>query len=329
MTDTDEATVLHVPARDIPVPTSVSPEAQAMLAAGVIEGPPQPPIDDLDAWRKMIAETDELVLSLLGGDQPADVGVERTELDGIPAFIITPAGVAPDDRRIHLDIHGGAFINGAGELCRVMGTRTALEIGLRVAAVDYRMPPDHPYPVPLDDCVAAYRGLLAIREPHEISVGGGSAGGNLAPATVLRARDEGLPLPAAALISTPAGDLTASGDTISTLEGVDTVLSGSLEAVSALYAGGHDRTHPYVSPVFGDYTKGFPPTMLTSGTRDRLLSDTVRIHRALRAAGIHAELHVVEAAPHGGFMVPTPEGDELAAEIRRFLEAQFAAAAEA
>jgi len=109
---------------------------------------------------------------------------------------------------------------------------------------------------------------------------------------------------------TPALDLTQPGDTYRTNAGVDNVLRQTGKTI-ALYASGHDCTDPYVSPLFGDFPKGFPPTLLQSGTRDFLLSDTVRTHRALLQLGIEAELHVWEAMPHGGFGAvsgtPTPE----------------------
>jgi acetyl esterase/lipase len=194
-------------------------------------------------------------------------------------------------------------------------------LGVRVWSVDYRMPPDHPYPTPLDDCVAAYRALLRERSAHEIAVGGSSAGGNLAAALILRARDEGLPLPASVVLATPELDLTESGDSFRTNLGVDSVL-GSLMPVNRLYAAGHDLAHPYLSPLFGDFSKGFAPTLLSAGTRDLFLSNAVRMHRALREAGVEAELHVQEAAPHGGFG-GAPEDQALDREVRRFVQAHW------
>jgi acetyl esterase/lipase len=185
------------------------------------------------------------------------------------------------------------------------------------------MPPDHPFPAALDDCLATYRALLQERPPDQIIVGGASAGGNLTAALVLRARDEGLPLPAAVALFTPAVDLTEAGDSHQTNLGLDPLLPGSARPAFLLYAAGHDLTHPYLSPLNGDFTKGFPPTILTTGTRDMLLSDTVRMHRALRAAGIAAELHVTEAAGHGGFMGMAPEDEEILREVRRFADTHW------
>src|SRR5581483_9639413 len=116
-----------------------------------------------------------------------------------------------------------------------------------------------------------------------------------------RARDEGLPLPAGLVLISPELDLTESGDSFQTNAGVDVMMPEGLMPANLIYAAGHDLADPYVSPLFGDFTKGFPPTFLQCGTRDLLLSNTVRMHRALRRAGIDAVLHVFEAMPHGGF----------------------------
>jgi acetyl esterase/lipase len=198
-----------------------------------------------------------------------------------------------------------------------MSSINAMRTGLRTWSVDYRMPPDHPYPVPLDDCLAVYGALLDRVAPARVVVSGASAGGNLASATLLRARDVGLLMPAALVLPSPEVDLTESGDTFATNVGVDYVLLDGLGASIALYAGDHDLTDPLLSPLFGDLS-GFPPTFLQTGTRDLFLSNTVRMHRRLRDAGVDAELHVWEAMPHGGFF-GAPEDAEIAVELRRFL----------
>jgi acetyl esterase/lipase len=165
--------------------------------------------------------------------------------------------------------------------------------------------------------VAVYRAALELRDPADLFVGGASAGGNLAAALIVRARDEGLPMPAALVLPTPAVDLTESGDTFQTLDGVD-ALRGQM-AVNLLYANGRDLADPYLSPLFASLS-GFPPTFLQSGTRDLLLSNTVRMHRKLLAAGIETELHIFEAMPHAGFGGSSPEDMELDAAIRTFLD---------
>jgi len=310
---------LKVPERMIPVPRHLSSEAQAFLAR---PHPPRitlPAADDLEGWRRQVAASDAMILQMFFGRTTDDscrvTPIREGEASG---FEIVPHGVEPGDRRVYLNIHGGALIYGAGEVCKAMAIGSALRLGVRVVAVDYRMAPDHPYPVPLDDCLAFYRMLLRDHAPHEIIVGGGSAGANLAAALMLRARDEGLPLPAACMLTSPEADLTESGDSFATNAGIDGM--GSLMTINLLHANGHPLDHPYLSPLFGDFSKGFPPTLLTAGTRDLFLSNAVRFHRALRNAGIAAELHVQEAAVHGAFGGSAMEDAEIEAEMRRFCE---------
>jgi acetyl esterase/lipase len=318
--------MVQIEAREIPVPTSVSKEAQAVLSMGRL-GPPRrelPALDDTEGWKAYVAETDGFVRSMVGDATAAFSGsLEERDIGPCPLYVVTPERVEEDDRRVFLDIHGGAWVLGGGELCQRTTIASAEAIGIRAWSVDYRMPPDHPFPTPLDDCLTAYRLLLEERHPSEIVVGGASAGGNLAAALILRARDEGLSLPAGVILNTGAFDLTAASDSWQTNDGLDNVLSGPVEPCTELYAGTHDRREPLISPLFGDLS-GFPPVILLTGTRDRLLSDNVRMHRALRSAGVEAELHVWEAAGHGGFLGRAPEDAERFAEIRRFVGAHLA-----
>jgi epsilon-lactone hydrolase len=325
METSNDRPVLHVPARDIPVPSHLSPQAQKMLAKGrPTGGAAYPPPGDIPAWRAYVAALEKVVVSMVKAQasQPA-ADTSEINVDGLRIFVSKPHKPATDDQAVYLDIHGGALISGSGESCRIWGAGLAAMLGARVWSVDYRMPPDHPYPAPLDDCVAAYRALLRKHPPTKIIVGGGSAGGNLAAALILRARDEGLPLPAGAVLRTPEVDLTESGDSFRTNMGVDTIATTSLMPANLLYAGGHILSHPYLSPLFGDFSKGFPPTLLSAGTRDLFLSNAVRLHRALRAVGVRAELHLFEGAPHAGFRaseetIAAPEDEDLDREVRRF-----------
>ena len=317
--------MVHIQTREIPVPTSVSQEAQAVLAMGRLGPPPRelPALDDTQAWKAYVDETDGFVRSMVGNATAGFAGnIEERDIGPCLLYVVKPNGFADNDRRVFLDIHGGAWVLGGGDLCKRTTIALANAIGVCAWTVDYRMPPDYPFPTPLDDCIRAYQVLLDERHPSEIIVGGTSAGGNLAAALILRARDEGIPLPAAVVFNTGAFDLTGSGDSWLTNDGLDNVLSGSVEPCTELYAGSHDRREPYISPLFGDLT-GFPPVILLSGTRDRLLSDNVRMHRALLRAGNEAELHVWEAAGHGGFLGMAPEDAERFAEMRRFAEAHW------
>jgi epsilon-lactone hydrolase len=319
--DEGQTTAGREVARFIKVPTSVSKQAQQFLSMDMFGGGAGRVVPrDIAGWKALIKETDELLVAVMGAQvEHLRSSVQSTSVGGVPIFVVTPEGV--DERAtppIYLDIHGGSLVMGSGKACEVMARRMAAQVQMQTWSVDYRMPPDHPYPAALDDVLAVYRALLDVRSAEQIVVGGGSAGGNLAAALMLRARDEGLPFPVALILLTPEIDLTESGDSFQTNLGIDCVLTESLADSIALYAGDHDLRDPYLSPLFGDLTAPFPPTFLQAGTRDLFLSNTVRMHRKLRAGGVDAQLHVFEAMPHGGFF-GAPEDDELTDEIRRFL----------
>lgn len=316
MDTNDTGGAYQVPARGIPIPAHLSPVARMYLVPRA-EAAVYPALDDKAGWHAFVEATDQSVLPLLQ-QISAGAAVEVTERKAGSArmFEVVPSALAENDRTVVLEMHGGALVFCSGELCKLMAQGSAARLQRRIWSVDYRMPPAHPFPAALDDCMAAYRALLAEREPHEIIVSGGSAGGNLAAALLLRARDEGLPMPAGLILGTPEIDLTESGDTFHTLLGVDPSLA-SLMPVNLLYADGADLKHPYLSPLFGDLT-GLPPVILTSGTRDLYLSNTVRMHRALRVAGVQADLHLTEAGPHTGFP-GGPEGDQIDSELRSFI----------
>lgn len=313
---------VRLPERSIPVPSSISPAAQAMLSASAtppagMPGFPEP--DDRDGWTRWIAAASAGMEALdLGQAFEALVDAEAIRLGPVPAFRVTPR--VPDDGgppEILFDIHGGALIVGGGAACRATAVRAAGTIGGVVYSPDYRMPPEHPFPTPLDDCQAAYLALAAQYAPDRIVVSGSSAGGNLACALMLRLRTAGLPFPAGLILQSPEVDLTESGDSFRTNEGIDVVLRRGLLPVNRLYANGRDLADPELSPLFASFEPGFPPTVITTGTRDLFLSNAVRLHNTLRRAHIPSDLLIVEAMPHGGFG-DAPEDQELAAELRAF-----------
>ncbi len=298
-----------------PAPRFLSDAARAGLEVPIVRVP-NPALDDAAGWTAMVAQTDVMVAEMLAG-MALPMESELQQIDGVPTYVVTPTGAPTgDDSPVFLSIHGGGLIMGGGDLTRVMTEISALSAPVVHWAPDYRMPPTHPYPAALDDVVAVYRALLEVRDPAQIVVGGGSAGGNLAAALLLRAKAEGLPMPAALVLLTPEVDLTESGDSFVTLADVSVGLQ-SLRDANLLYAGGHDLTDPYVSPLFGDLT-GFPPTLLISGTRDLFLSNTVRMHRRLRESGVDADLHIFDARPHAGYG-NAPEEAAVSAEIGAFV----------
>jgi acetyl esterase/lipase len=316
---------LAMPAHDIPCPSTVSGLARAFLAAPRLPFPDFPALDNADAWRRVVASRDRAFLEL-GGDRVARTmaRAEKRLIAGTDVYTAEPRTAAARPGKVCLSLHGGALLFYGGALTAFDAARSADQTGCLTWSVDYGMPPDAPYPAGLDQAVAVYRELLKTHAAPDIIVNGISAGGNMAAAMILKARDEGLPLPAAAILRTPELDLTESGDSFATHMGIDNVLPNSLMTFNALYAGGADLNDPYVSPLFGDFTRGFPRTWLQAGTRDLFLSNTVRMHRALLKAGVAAELHVWEAMPHAGFGGVTPEDKEVDAGIGEFVGRVFA-----
>lgn len=313
---------LRVPEQVIPTPRSLSPQAQAYLAAATARAA----VSMAAGGPGQGASQDAAAAAALEFLRPAAAAFEgRLQSYDLPQGArlnhATPrSGAAALADAAYFDIHGGGFTSGGGEMCQLLAQIRAGDYGVQVFAVDYRLAPEHAYPAALDDCMAAYRQVLSRCDVGRLIVGGASAGGNLAAALMLRAHDEGLPLPIALLLQTPALDLTQAGDSYRTNRYLDLNLYGGGGEGPSAYAGGADPRTPYLSPLFGELGPWWPPTILTTGTRDLLLSDTVQMHRALRRAGVAAELHVTEAGPHGGFMGSgAPEDAEIMAECRRFM----------
>ena len=181
-------TTTHPPAPSskVPVPSSISPEAQRYLSSENPFGDSPEPADlaDTQAWIRWVESRDRVIVERLESLLPADLPLERSEfeLGGVSTCVLRPNHV-PDgpDTPIYLDIHGGALIIGGGEACRLMASGGALGRSMITWAVDYRMPPLHPFPAGLDDCVAVYRKALEERAPAHLFVGGGSAGGTWRP----------------------------------------------------------------------------------------------------------------------------------------------------
>lgn len=315
-----EFSALQLPARSIPPPRSISVEAQAVLGRAAetpIAWHDYPALDDTPGWLNWVDAADANMKAMLQatGELGAGADIETIMIGDAPCYCVR--GARTDD--VLFEIHGGGLIGGGGELCRIGALQAAASMDVTVYAPDYRMPPLHPFPAPLEDCVAAYREVLRRHAPERIVVHGGSAGGNLAAALILRANAEGLPLPAGLILETPELDLTESGDSFQTNVILDVVLQRGLGTINQLYAGGHDLANPLLSPLFGDFSQGCPPTLITAGTRDLFLSNAVRMHHKLRRADVPVELLVYEAMPHGGFF-GTPEDRALKHDLRQFAE---------
>ena len=315
----------EIPARLLPVPSTVSPEMQALIAQPLDPSFNMAP-ETADAWKARVAKAALTTVALLPKlRESLGVSVEPATMAGVKTFIVTPRSIPPENRdRVLLHLHGGVRVLNPGEA----GTREAVLMAgfarFRVISVDYRMPPDFPFPAALDDAVAVYRDMLKTVPPRRVGIFGCSAGGSLTLTTLLRAKMEDLPMPGAIAPGTPTVDLSRTGDTLFTNAMVDNVLGtqdGFIRATALIYANGRDLKDPLLSPIYGD-VRGFPPTILTSGTRDLYLSNTVRIHRKLRAAGVEALLHVWEGQSHAQYLadVTAPETREYHEEVARFFD---------
>ena len=304
----------EVPARSVPVPLTVSPQMQAIIAAPLRNGWDVLPKDG-DAWKATAAAGAAATMKILPGmRERLHVTVKPTTIDGVRAFIVTPDVIPPENRnRLLIHVHGGCYLLSPGEA----GTAEAVMMAgfghFKVISVDYRMPPEAYFPAALDDAMTVYKAALKMARPRNMAIFGTSAGGALTLEMILRAKQLGLPMPAAIAPGTPMSDVTKVGDSFNTNAMLDNVLvspDGFCDAAAKFYANGHDLKDPLLSPVYGDM-HGFPPAILTTGTRDLLLSNTVRVHQALRAAGVEAYLQVFEGQSHAEY-----QRDDTAPETR-------------
>jgi monoterpene epsilon-lactone hydrolase len=259
---------------------------------------------------------------------PAGVTVTPAALGGVPTAEITIEGIEP--RHIVLYFHGGVYVIGdafqAADLASQVGRRTAA----KVISVDYRLAPEHPYPAAVDDALAAYEALLRNgTTPSDIAFAGESAGGALAAATLVNARDHGLPLPAAALVMSPYADLTLAGATMETKREADPLFTPeAFPARVADYTAGRDPALGLISPIFADLS-GLPPLLIQAGTHEVLLDDAIRLARQAAIADVQVTLDITPGVPHV-FQASYLILDEAAAALDRagqFLSAYLASAA--
>jgi monoterpene epsilon-lactone hydrolase len=250
------------------------------------------PVDSgVDEQRRLLREL------LSAQPLPGDVTVTAATLGGVPTAEITVDGI--ELRHVVLYFHGGVYVIGdaflAAELASQVGRRTRA----KVISVDYRLAPEHPYPAAVDDAFAAYDALLHNgTAPSDIVFAGESAGGGLAIATLVNARDHGLPLPAAAFVMSPYADLTLAGTTIDTKRELDPLLSReALQARIPDYTAGHDAALGLISPIFADLT-GLPPVIIQAGSHEVLLDDAVRLARQAATADVEVTLDITPGVPH-------------------------------
>jgi epsilon-lactone hydrolase len=277
---------------------------------------PEAAPDQKRAWRSAAAR--------FVPQPPADTETLAVDAGGVPAFrIATPA--SHPDRHV-LFLHGGGFVSGSSALYRHVTWRFAAAARARLLSVDYRLAPEHPFPAALDDAVNAYRWLLSDgAEARHVAVMGDSAGGNLAFAMLLKAHDEGLPLPAAAVALSPWVDLALESPSMARNAAADPMLNAAnTPKLVKSYLNGADPRAPYASPLYGDLS-GLPPTLIQVGSDEILHDDAVRMAEKLRASGCQVELEIWPRMPHVWHLFATilPEARQAIARVGAFLEGRL------
>jgi len=303
--------------RVVPVPTTISPEAQKMLAQVQSDAAVPQTLEErrsrTDKWQAGAGEESKKLY-------PVNIGADT--IAGVPVRVVTPLSVVPEKRdRVLINLHGGGFNSDSGSLTESIPIANLS--GIKVIAVLYRLAPEHPFPAGVDDAVAVYKELLKTYKPNHIGIYGTSAGAILTAEVTVKLKQLGLPLPGATGIFSGMGDYSQVGDSVAlyALNG----FSGHLDPPKGNsrgkeYAGSTDLKDPVLSPVYADL-KGFPPTIFVTSGRDLLLSGTTILHRAYLRAGVDAQLVVFEALPHAFWNNPAlPESKEADQIMAGFLE---------
>jgi epsilon-lactone hydrolase len=313
------------PAKTIPVPTDVSPQLQAVIAQPLTSGWNTPPTTP-QGWQQLSDKLDIPLAAQVGPmAKRLHVTITKGVIDGVQVYRVTPDIIpARNAKRLLIHLHGGCYVLNGNEAALPEAVLMAGFSHMRVISVNYRMPPQAYYPAALDDGMTVYKAALKMTNPKDIGVFGTSAGGALTLEMMLRAKQAHLPMPGAIAAGTPMADATEQGDSFQTNALVDNVLvspNGFCDAATRFYAHGHDLADPMISPLNGDL-HGFPPTILTTGTRDLLLSNTVRTHQKLLQSGVDADLLVFEGMSHAQYTIDDliPEDREAFTEISAFLD---------
>ncbi|MBS1618110.1 MAG: alpha/beta hydrolase [Bacteroidetes bacterium] len=252
---------------------------------------------------------------------------EELMIGDTPAEWITPKKGASSDR-VLLFIHGGGYATGSIRTHRALASQIAVHAGLRALSIDYKLAPEHRFPTQINEAVAAYKFLIKQGyKPHQIAIGGESAGAGLSAGTLLYLRDHNVPLPACAILMSPWLDLTASGSTIEGNKHKDPMVPyKGIPLWAQNYAGPDHLTDPYASPLFGDL-HGLCPIYIQVGECEILLSDSTRFADKAKLAGVDIVDEVWPNMFHAwqGFWMVMPEGmaaiEKLSGYIREKLDA--------
>lgn len=293
------------------VPSTVSPEAQELIRTmtpgskpGVKFGDPK------EVWQKAW-EDNERSWDEATGDAKAlyPATIETISIAGADHLLITPKSYDPlNEKRIILYVHGGAHTFFSPESTLVASLPAAHFARTKLISIRYPLAWQEPHPASRDRVVAVYKEMLKSYSPQHIAMYGDSAGGGALMSAVLRLRDDGMPMPAVLGLISPWADVTKTGDSYTVNEGADLILhyAGNLDDNARTYGSGQDLKDPSVSPVYADFNKGFPPSYISTGTRDLFLSNAARVNRKLLDAGIETQLVVYEGMWHVFQELPDP-----------------------
>lgn len=255
--------------------------------------------------------------------------IVEMEVAGLPAISVRVDTPNPQPGVV-VYLHGGAFTYYSARSSLKAAAMMAKATGRRVVSLDYPLAPEAKF---MEVTGATLRAVARIAEetpPEQMAIFGTSAGGSIAAATTLRMRDEGHTMPAALVLHSPSTDCNWSGDSFLTMGDRDPFMEEhEVHLRLQTYVEPEDYGHPYASPALGDYTPGFPPTLIQTGTREFLLSDSVRLYRAIRDAGSEAVLDLYEGMPHvfATMFDGTPESDTAFEVARSFLDRTLAQSA--
>jgi monoterpene epsilon-lactone hydrolase len=303
--------------RVVPVPKTVSPEAQRSLARVISDAAVPQTLAErragTDTWQAGAGQRFR---------QLYPVNLAEDRIAGVPVRVVTPLTISPEKRnRVLINLHGGGFDADSGSLTESIPVANLA--GTKVVAVLYRLAPEHPFPAGLDDAVAVYKELLKTHRPANVGIYGTSAGAILTAEVTARLKQQHLPLPGATGIFSGSGDIYQGGDSAAlyALNGFAGHLDPpKLGSGPNTYRGATDVRDPILSPLYSDL-RGLPPTLFITSGRDLLLSGTTILHRAYLRAGNDAQLVVFEALPHAFWNDPElPESKEAAHLMASFFD---------
>ena len=248
-----------------------------------------------------------------------DISVKNTIISGIPCLEVTPN--AGKVRGVVLHFFGGGFVCGSAYENLLIAAPICQYSGAKIVLPEYRLSPENLWPGAIEDCFAVYKELQDRLSGISLAISGDSAGGNLGLAISLRAYHENVDLPAALALLSPWCDLTNQGDSLETNDGRDPTLTRAwLNEAAKLYASAADLSQPTLSPIFASYPSEFPPVMITTGTRDLLMSQSVRLDRRLRDASVECTIRIWDNLWHVfEYYDELPESKASLEEIAQFL----------